>query len=80
MSPFSLDRIKPPEPHGCLIFGGFSDCPHPHKQETRGLDANTGYFLLFLVTTSLLSKFFLGKRRFIKKKSEIRKNPEKSQA
>ena len=30
-------RTKPSEPPGCLIFGGFTDCPHPHKQETRGM-------------------------------------------
>ena len=51
--------------------------PHPYKQETRGLDTMLlrsflgGYFYAFKTT--------LGKERFVKN-SEIRKNPEYSQA
>ena len=38
LSPPLVSRTKPPKPHGCSIFGGFTDSPHPQKQETRGLD------------------------------------------
>ena len=73
-SPFGLESDKaPPEPPGCLIFGGFTDSPHPLKQETRGLDTiqATSFFPWWLL-------YFSGKGRFVKN-PEIRKNPEKSQ-
>ena len=34
-------RTKPPEPPGCLILEDLQT-PHPHKQETRGLDTIQG--------------------------------------
>ena len=40
-------------------FGGFTDSPHPHKQETRSLDT--------IQAISLLSRTFWGKGRFVKK-------------
>ena len=45
----------------------FRDSPHPHKQETRGLDTIQTTFFLFLLATTLLSRKFWGKGRFVKK-------------
>ena len=39
-----VERTKPPEPPGCLIF----DSPHPHKQEASGLDHNYRLLVSFL--------------------------------
>ena len=36
-SPFGLDD-KAPWTSWMFNFGGLTDSPHPHKQETRGLD------------------------------------------
>ena len=36
-SPFGLED-KAPSTSWMFDFGGFTDSPHPHKQETRGLD------------------------------------------
>ena len=35
----SAERAKNPWTSWMFNFGGFTDSPHPHKQETRGLDA-----------------------------------------
>ena len=59
-SPFGLENK-------CLIFGGFTDSPHPHKQETRGFD------------TAIQATSFLGGYGRFDKKPEIRKSPQKSQ-
>ena len=69
----------PPSPHPPIP--PFTDSPHPHKQETRGLDTTQGYFFHSLVATSLLfieinvlllvlvvlSRTFWGKGTFVKK-------------
>ena len=72
-----VERIKPPEPPGCLILEGLQT-PHPHKQETRGLDTTqaTSFFPWWLL---LFFKNTL-RQRVICKNHEIRKNAEKSQA
>ena len=116
-SPFGHED-KAPWTSLIFHFGGFTDSPHPHKQQTRGLDtiqAQAWYlteateaiasvapglclgalskvpteiykflievpfakvsglqatsFFLSLVATSLLSRTFWGKGRFVKKKS-----------
>ena len=45
------------------FWGQFTYSPYPHKQETGH---NTGYFFLSWVATSLLSRKFWGKGRFVK--------------
>ena len=61
-SPIGLED-KAPWTSRMFTFGGFTDSPHPHKQETRWFGHNTGYFFLSLVATSLLSRKFWGKGR-----------------
>ena len=53
-SPFGLED-KAPWTSWMFIFGGFTDSPHPQKQETRGLDA--------IQATSLLSGKILSNHR-----------------
>ena len=59
-------------------FREFTDKPHPHKQETRGLDTIQGYFSLSLVATSLLSRDIFRQSEICeeKKNPETRKNRE----
>ena len=63
-SPFALED-KAPWTSWMFNFGGFTDSPHPHKQDTRGLDTikATSFFPWWI----LLSRTFWGKGRFIKK-------------
>ena len=61
-----------------LNFGGFTDSPHPHEQETRGLDTIQATSFLGGCFSSF--KKILRQREIFKKNPEIRKNPEKSQA
>ena len=69
-SPFGLED----KTHWMINFGGFTDSPHPYKQETRGSDTiqATSFFPWWLLL------FFV--KILCKKNPEIRKNPEKSQA
>ena len=69
-SPFGLGG-KTPEPSGCLIFGGFTDSPHPHKHETRGLD--TIKAISFFPSVAYFSSFtkILRQREICKKKLNI---------
>ena len=67
--PGSPSGTKPP---GRLFFGGFTDSPHSHKQETRGFDT--------IQATSFLGGYFssfkkISRQREICKNPEIRKNP-----
>ena len=61
-SPFGLEDKTP----WAFKFGGFTESPHPHKQETRGLDTIQATSFFSLVATSLLSRNFLGKGWFVK--------------
>ena len=51
-------------------FGGFTETPRPHEQETRRLET---------IQATPLQEIFLGKGRFLKC-PEITKNPQKSPA
>ena len=70
--PFDLED-KAPWTSWMFNFGGFTDSPHPRKQETRGLDTIqatsfvTWWLLLFY------QEMFWDKGRFVKN-PEIRKN------
>ena len=79
-SPFGLLEDKAPEPPGCLIFGGFTDSPHPHKQETGGLDTIQATVISFLGGYFSSFKKICRQRQISKKNPEIRKNLAKSQA
>ena len=57
---------KPPWTSWMFNFGGFTDSPHLHKQETRGLDTIQATSLS-LVATSLLSKKVPRQREICKK-------------
>ena len=46
VSPCGLEDKVPPEPPGYLILEDLQTLHIPHKQETRGLEHNTGYFFL----------------------------------
>ena len=78
---------SPPGTSWMFNFGGFTDSPHPHKQETGGLDTihvTCSFFLSFflsLVATSLLSRTFWGKRKILRQKEnpEAKGKSEKSQ-
>ena len=65
-SPFGVED-KAPWTSWMINFGGFTDSPHPHKQETRGLDTIQTTSLFSLVAISLLSRTFLRQREICKK-------------
>ena len=75
--PFALED-KSPWTSWMFSFGGYTDSPHHHKQETRGLDTiqATSFFPWWLL---LFFQKHLGKGKFVKN-PEIRKYPEKSHA
>ena len=69
---------KVPSTSWMFSFGGFTDSPHPHKYETRGLDTiqATSFFhwwllLIFQAFQDILCLERWGKGRFVKK---IRRN------
>ena len=68
-SPFGLED-KAPWISWMFNFGGFTDSPHPHRQETRGLDtiqfSIRGGYCTFVI--SLLSRKFWAKGRLVKTK------------
>ena len=72
--PFGLED-KAPWTSWMFNFGGFTDSPHPRKQETRGLDPvqATSFFPWWLLL--FYQEMFWGKGRFVKN-PEIRKNYE----
>ena len=63
-----------------LNFGGFTDSPNTHKQETRGLDTipvTSQFFPWWLLL--FLNKNILRQREICKKSGNQKKNVEKSQ-
>ena len=77
-SPFGPMDKAPPEPPRCFILEDL-DSPHPHKQETRGLDTiqATSFFPWWLLL--FFQKKNAEANRDLSKIPEIRKNPKKSQ-
>ena len=70
-SPFGLED-KAPWTSWMFNFEGFTDSPHPHRQETRGLDTTqVTAFIPWWLYIFLLSRKSWGKGRFVK-------TPEKS--
>ena len=65
-----VERTKPPEPPGCLIFGGFTDSPHLLTNKKLGVWAQ------YRLHLSFLGGYFSSFENILRQREICTKNPE----